>query len=100
LHKIFIGPNGLRALWRLLMYAAMVWALGFAVNHGLYAAGVKLSVLGGQTSPRFIIVTRILNFLLLFIPAFIMAKLEHRPVGVYGLPARGAFGKRFWEGLV
>jgi len=32
--------------------------------------------------------------------AFIMAKIERRPVGVYGLPARGAFGRGFWEGIL
>lgn len=31
--------------------------------------------------------------------AVIMAVLEKRPFGSYGLPARGAFGSRFWLGM-
>ena len=30
----------------------------------------------------------------------VMARIEHRTVSEYGLPGRGAFGKRFWEGVV
>jgi membrane protease YdiL (CAAX protease family) len=29
-----------------------------------------------------------------------MARIERRPVGVYGLPVRGAFGKLFWQGYL
>ena len=32
------------------------------------------------------------------VPAFIMARIEKRPFGNYGLPARVAFGKLFWAG--
>ncbi len=34
------------------------------------------------------------------IPAFVMAHVEKRPFGVYGLPRHGAFGKLFWIGAV
>jgi len=35
-----------------------------------------------------------------FLAAWIMSQLEKRPMAVYGLPARGAFGKQFWLGCL
>lgn len=32
--------------------------------------------------------------------AFFMSRIEKRPLGDYGLPARAAFGKNFWAGAV
>lgn len=32
--------------------------------------------------------------------SWIMARIEGRTIGDYGLPARGAFGKRFWQGAI
>jgi hypothetical protein len=36
-HSIWFGPNGLRAGWRLLIYAVPMVALGFGLNFGLRA---------------------------------------------------------------
>src|SRR5438046_1352460 len=99
-HKIFLGPNGLRAGWRLLIYLAMVYLFGLVLNKSLHAAGYKAPPLDKQFSPNFVALSRLGNFLVLLIPAFIMARIERTRVGVYGLPARGAFGKKFWEGIV
>ena len=98
-YKLFVGPDGIRAGWRLLIYLALVYLLGLVLNKSLHASGYKLPSQQDQFSPTFVTISRLLNFLVLLIPAFIMAKIERRPVGVYGLPARGAFGRRFWEGI-
>jgi membrane protease YdiL (CAAX protease family) len=29
-----------------------------------------------------------------------MARIEHRPLGMYGLPAQSAFGKLYWQGWI
>ena len=34
------------------------------------------------------------------VPALVLARVEHRPWGAYGLPGRSAFGKLFWVGAV
>ena len=34
------------------------------------------------------------------LPALVLARVERRPWGVYGLPMRSAFGKLFWIGTV
>jgi membrane protease YdiL (CAAX protease family) len=40
------------------------------------------------------------SFMVVFGAALIMAQIEGRSSGVYGLPLRGAFGKRFWQGCL
>ena len=34
------------------------------------------------------------------LPAFVMARIEHRPFGDFGLPARNAFRRNFWIGTL
>jgi CAAX protease family protein len=34
------------------------------------------------------------------LPGFVMARIEGRPIGDFGLPARGAFGRNFWVGAL
>src|SRR4051812_44286983 len=84
IYKIFIGPNGLRVLWRLLIYAALVFAIAFVSLHLRRLVGFKFSSLGDQTSPAFIIATRVELFFSMLLAAFAMAKIEGRPVGEYG----------------
>jgi len=35
-----------------------------------------------------------------FIAAFLLSAIERRPFAAYGLPACGAFGKTFWQGVI
>jgi membrane protease YdiL (CAAX protease family) len=41
-----------------------------------------------------------LSFLLVFLPALVMARIEARPAGAYGLPTQSMFGAYFWHGAV
>jgi len=50
--------------------------------------------------PFAVFVQELLLFLIVYLPACLMARLENRPVGVYGLPVHGFLGKRFWQGCV
>ena len=34
------------------------------------------------------------------LPSFVMARIEDRPFGDFGLPARRAFGRNFWVGTL
>jgi uncharacterized protein len=98
LHTIFLGPNGIRAGWRLLIYIAFVAAL---------TAGVQFGPIGDwvNSQPKWVlpagplVIFAFLQFLVFLIPALIMSKIEKRPFDEYGLPVRDAFGRRFWLGL-
>jgi len=99
---IFRGPNGIRAGWRILIFLAIVAAL-FTVLSIIVAltSGGKIQRGGvSQLTPRLIILSEGVLFLFPSIAALIMARIEHRKYGDYGLPARGAFGKRFWVGAL
>ena len=103
LKSIFTGPNGLRAGWRLLIFAAL-----FA---GLFAGATLIRFGGvqgvrdaqrnlGQTihTPLFMGKGQAIAFLLLCVATLIMGKIEGRKFSEYGLPLRQALRKDFWVG--
>jgi membrane protease YdiL (CAAX protease family) len=95
--KIFLNETGLRAEWRLLIYAAFVAAIGsgggIVLQH--FAPPTR-----GVPSPGYQFVGEVFGFVVIFGAALIMSLIEHRSPGVYGLPAKGAFGKLFWQGFL
>lgn len=103
LRPVFVGPNGLRAGWRLLIFIALfVTLFGSFV---LIRAGGPQGFLEQYKNQSHITITPLvmggseaLTLLFLCVAALIMAKLEHRRFGEYGLPLRKALGKDFWIG--
>lgn len=94
-YKAFIGPDGLRAGWRFLLYVAMWRAILFLLS------GLMNSILPKGTSGIWQEMIAEVEFLIAaLVPAFIMATIEKRRFGDYGLPCRGAFGKLFWAGAL
>jgi membrane protease YdiL (CAAX protease family) len=84
LYKIFIGQDGLRAGWSLLIFIAMFAAIALSVNvigHKLHVSGPKA---GSEISPRTGLVVEGLNFLAVFVISWIMSRIERRPASVYG----------------
>ncbi len=98
---IFLGPNGLRAGWRLLIFYAIVFVLfsilvaALRVLH-IGGAGFNQSVL----TPFGIGSTEASALLFTAVAALIMAKIERRKWRQYGLPFAGALGKNFWKGTL
>ena len=100
---IFVGPNGLRTGWRLLMFLALFGVLfgGFVLIRAGGPQGFREQyrnqshititplVMGGSEA---------ITLLFLGIAALVMGKLEHRKFSEYGLPLRKALGKGFWIG--
>jgi membrane protease YdiL (CAAX protease family) len=94
---VFIGPNGLRAGWRLLIAATIFFVLSRCVagilNHfthhtgsGVFAAFTPTGVLTGEA----------LTFGIYLATAWIMSRIEARRFRDYGLGPSGAFGGGFW----
>jgi len=95
LRDIFVGPQGLYAGTRWLIYLAMggvlIWILAtFMHRIHPHSGGV---VWWGMVSEATLAAAAIL-------PGFVMAQIEQRPFGDFGLPARGAFGRNFWIGAL
>ena len=102
-HNAFLGPNGIRAGWRVLIFLMIVCGLLLVLAVALKLAarlggGVELG--GAALTP---LGTASLEGTILFLTAMaalIMARIERRRFGVYGLPARFAFRKDFWVGTI
>jgi len=103
LKPIFVGPNGLRAGWRLLLFLAL-----FAVLFGsfvLIKAGGPQGFREKYRNQSHITITPLvmgeseaITLLFLCGAAVIMSKVEHRKFSEYGLPLRQALRKDFWIG--
>ncbi len=94
---IFLGADGLRAGWRLLIFFALL-----AVLFGLSAPLQKRVVqrLGTDFSASNVILGEMFAFGVLLIATLIMGKFERRRLADYGLPFRLMLGKQFWAGAL
>ena len=107
IRPIFIGPNGLRAGWRLAIYVALIVALSSGIrvlNHAIRGPQPKhtpeqtAAEIAGH--PVKMIIGEGISFLIVLFACYVMSKIEKRPLGWYGIGRRDAFGRRFWEGCL
>ncbi len=102
---IFIGPRGLRAGWRLLIFSVLIVGLlggmliignggveGFKEAHRSEGQMIVTPLVMGRSTG--------IAFLLICLATWIMSRIEHRKFGEYGLRLRHAFRKDFWLGSV
>jgi uncharacterized protein len=84
LRKIFIGQDGLRAGWSLLIFIAIFAAIAYGVNvigHKLHVSALKP---GSEISPLAGLLLEGLNVLVVLFVTWIMSRIERRPNSVYG----------------
>jgi membrane protease YdiL (CAAX protease family) len=89
---LFFGPDGLRPGWGFAFYAIAFLALQKIAavlldSHDFGASGLWNMLLEEAAF-----------FAAAVIPAIVLARVEERPWGSYGLPARSSFGRLFWSG--
>jgi membrane protease YdiL (CAAX protease family) len=87
---VFLGPDGLRAGWGFAFYVAMFYPLQFVAVR--WAGSLNEGPL------RSMALAELGVLLAAVIPSVVLARVEQRKWGVYGLPGRMAFGKLFWVG--
>ena len=92
---IFWNERELRAGWRLAIFGFLVASLGFGekVLARFLHLNLSLSITAGG-----ILFQECRLFLVVLAATVIMAWIERRPLGTYGLPAAEAFRARFWQG--
>src|SRR4051794_38377791 len=82
LYKVFIGPNGLRAGWRIVLYILMVVAFSYIVHwfrHQLFPRPPR--DINAPFEPVGQTISRSLAFILMVIAALIMARIEREKWG-------------------
>jgi len=85
--NIFIGKDGLRAGWSLLIFLAIFAAMAFCANRIgriLYPPPPKTAGPPKEVSPLFGLVGESIPFLITLFVTWIMSKIERRPNSVYG----------------
>jgi uncharacterized protein len=105
MYRIFMGPKGLRAGWRILifilLFAALAALVGFILahikplQHRLSTQGQPKRTLG----PLQVVFGEGYVAFVALAAAAIMTFFDVRTFTDYGLPMDQAFGKRFWQGL-
>jgi uncharacterized protein len=87
LRKIFIGKDGLRAGWSLLIFILIFAALGFCVSlimHKLYPSVSNAGKPPAEISIRAGFLNEAIPLLITLLVTWIMSKIERRPSSVYG----------------
>jgi uncharacterized protein len=88
---LFFGPDGLRPGWGLAFYVVMFYLL--------YRLANELAERFGPTGIlRSMMLEEFCGLLAAILPSVVLAKIERRPWGAYGLPPLQAFRKLFWIG--
>jgi membrane protease YdiL (CAAX protease family) len=94
LRDVFLGPEGIYPGTRWLIYLALAWTVFQLEGWLLVSLRSSLGVLWW----RMIIEANMM--LAAVLPGFVMARIEGRPFGDFGLPPRGAFRRNFWVGTL
>ena len=101
LRRVFLGEQGLRAGWGLLLFLVLTGALQLPVVIGLGALGVhRADLLGDPGSARGVASSVILGLGAALVATALMARLERRRFGDYGLGGKGQGLLRFAQGTL
>src|SRR3989441_8570238 len=100
LRRTFVGPQGIRAGWRLLLFVVLAQGVIGLPLQWFVVRVLGLGDGGEWTAPGFMLAETVggLGIVPTFAAAWLMSRMERRPFGAYGLPWRGAFGRQFWAG--
>ena len=105
LKNILIGMDGLRSGWRVLLFYSCLAVVIFSLIAVIRAVIRALWTLPPIQSTTFVTPGRgLLNeavvLMGVLLTSAMFARFERHSFAVYGLPFRGAFGGKFWEGIL
>jgi len=99
---IFIGKDGLRAGWSLLIFLLLIAAFAFSANrigHKLQPHPPDMAKLTANMPARFLLPSEAIPFLIVLFVTWIMSKIERRPNSVYGFGGTRKL-PQFFAGLI
>ncbi|MGC2332889.1 MAG: CPBP family intramembrane glutamic endopeptidase [Candidatus Acidiferrales bacterium] len=102
LHRIFLGPDGVRPIWRLAAAVALYNLLVFVIE-ALFATDPAIwSWMRSRTqsvlTPGVLIFSESIRVAAAIATGGLMLRIEDRSFRAYGVPWSAAFGRRFWQG--
>ena len=97
--KGFIGPNGIRAGWRLTIFVIIIIVLGAGLTVAASALTGGPSELPPSLTPGSTMLNEGLLFFVVLFASWVMSRMERRRIADYGLPLAGAFRGQFWQGV-
>jgi len=99
--SIFIGPDGLRAGWRFLLFALGIELGALVVEEPLAQVLARYFAINlRELSAPALLIREFVFCLSVFLVTGIAALAERRSIDSYGLPIEQAFGKFFWKGML
>lgn len=100
--KIFVGRRGIRSGWRLAIFLLMVTSsIGLVLKVGILRIPAAAHIFHqGFLSPSLEFLLEIPEAICLLLSSLVMARIEKRSLGDYGLSLRRGPGKHFLWGLV
>lgn len=97
--RIFIGPKGLRAGWRLMIFVLMFAAMGGVAREIIIRFLIPAGFAPEKFTPMSVAVQDVFVVFIIAVAAWVMSKIEGRKIGQYGLPLRQGLAKQLWLGL-
>jgi hypothetical protein len=98
LKNVFVGPRGLRAGWKVLIFFLIIFAISFCLR--------PLGKLNGKIDPKFpvppgpMVFLEFLRAVTVLGATAVMARfIDRKPWGYFGIPLRNAFRSSFWIGV-
>ena len=99
--SIFIGPDGLRAGWRFLLFALAIELGALLVEEPLAQVLTRYFAINlRELSAPALLIREFVFCLSVFLVTGIFALAERRRIDSYGLPIEQALGKFFWKGML
>jgi len=102
IHRVFLGPDGVRPIWRVLAAVALYNVLVFAIEALLASDPAIWAWMRSRPrtvfTPGVVIFNESIRVTAAAATAFLMLHVEERSLREYGIPPSEALGKRFWQG--
>lgn len=99
LRAAIIGPKGLRAGWRLLIFLLMLVAMGAVARAIIIRFLIPAGFDPERFTPSHVAVPDAFFVVIIAVAAWVMSKIEGRKIGQYGLPVKQGVVKHLWLGL-
>lgn len=99
--SIFVGPDGLRAGWRFLLFVLAIELSEIYLREpAISLLGRRLGIRLDELSAPSLFLEEFVGLLIVLLVTGIAALLERRRLDDYGLPVSRAFGCLFWKGML